>query len=149
LGAPLLALRFAGCAGGGKPDAEEESSRSPSNRLNGGQRLRSLRGSRLRRRCFRRRCLGRCRLGRCRRGSGRARDVEGQPFPADLVGQAVQLRGVPQAAPQGAAVRQVQGHRLLLQRLPGVFTTTPCLCTEQASNLPICSFASHARDCNM
>ena len=39
--------------------------------------------------------------------------------------------------------------RLLLQRLPGVLTTTPCLCTEQASKLPICSFASHARVCNM
>ena len=97
----------------------------------------------------RRRCLGRYRLGRCHRGSGRARDVDGQPFPADLVGQAVRLRGVPQASLQGAAVRQVQRRRLLLQRLPGVLTTTPCLCTEQASKLPICSFASHARVCNM
>jgi hypothetical protein len=57
----------------------------------------------------RRRCLGRCRLGRCHRGSGRARDVDGQPFPADLVGQAVRLRGVPQVSLQGAAVPKCNG----------------------------------------
>ena len=46
--------------------------------------------------------------------SARARHAGGQPSPADLVGQAVRLRGLPQASPHGAAVRQVQGRRLLL-----------------------------------
>ena len=61
-----------------------------------------------------------------RRGHGgrRARHAGGQPFPADLVGQAVRLRGLSQASLYGASVRQVQGRRLLLKGLPGVFTTT-------------------------
>ena len=40
-----------------------------------------------------------------RRVSGRARHASGQPCPADLVGQAVRPRGLPQASPHGAAVR--------------------------------------------
>ena len=37
------------------------------------------------------------------------------------------------SSPQADAVHQVQVRRLLLQGLPGVPTTTPCLRTEQAS----------------
>ncbi len=46
------------------------------------------------------------------------RDTRGEPFQADLVGQPVRLRGLPQAPPHGPAVRQKQGHLLLLQGLP-------------------------------
>jgi hypothetical protein len=59
---------------------------------------------------------------RSRHGGSRARHAGGQPFPGDLVGQAVRLRGLPQAV-NGAALRQVQGRRVLLQGLPGVLTT--------------------------
>jgi hypothetical protein len=61
---------------------------------------------------------------RGRHDGGRARHAGGQPFPADLVGQALRLRGLQQASLLGAAVRQVQGSSLLLQGLPGVLTTT-------------------------
>jgi hypothetical protein len=36
------------------------------------------------------------------------RDTRGEPFQADLVGQAVRLRGLPQASPHGPAVHQKQ-----------------------------------------
>ena len=53
--------------------------------------------------------------------SAQARHAGGQPSPADLVGQAVRLRGLPQASP---------GRRILLEVL-GVRSIPTRLCTEQ------------------